>query len=132
MTKRTEFTEADYVELSARMQAAEFGTMARARIATVEEEADLDAALAATDTSGLDAAKPTPKPPAAAVTAAEVEEALRGRPTLGSELNEGTSPKRQVRLPRDLNQALTDRAVREHRSASEIMRDALKQYLEVP
>ena len=130
MSKRPQPAGADYAELAARMEAGDFGTTEHARLATAEEEAELDAALAETDTSGLDLSKPTPTAPAGTVTAEEVEEALRGRPTLGSNQNTGESPKRQVRLPRDLSSALDARAESEHRTASDIMRDALAQYLE--
>ncbi|WP_423753856.1 CopG family ribbon-helix-helix protein [Actinomyces israelii] len=41
----------------------------------------------------------------------------------------GRSPKRQVRLPEDLDAALQARIDAEQRTASEIMRDALTQYL---
>lgn len=54
----------------------------------------------------------------------------RGRPSIGAEEPRGESPKRQVRLPEELDHALTERAEREHRSASAIMRDALAKYLQ--
>lgn len=53
-----------------------------------------------------------------------------GRPTLSGTTGSGRSPKRQVRLPADLDAALTRRAEEEHRRPSEIMREALSQYLQ--
>lgn len=53
----------------------------------------------------------------------------RGRPSVGAGRPRGESPKRQVRLPHDLDRALSERAEREHRSASAILRDALAEYL---
>lgn len=53
-----------------------------------------------------------------------------GRPRLSGSTGQGRSPKRQVRLPIDLNQELDARAKREHRSASDILRDALTAYLD--
>ncbi len=55
--------------------------------------------------------------------------ALGGRPALDGQTGGGASPKRQVRLPRDLDALLTERAEVEHRKPSDIMRDALSAYL---
>lgn len=52
-----------------------------------------------------------------------------GRPSLSGRQGLGPSPKRQVRLPRDLDAALTERTQTEHRGASDIIRDALTEYL---
>lgn len=52
-----------------------------------------------------------------------------GRPSLSGTTGSGRSPKRQVRLPVELDDALTRRAEAEHRRPSEILRDALTQYL---
>lgn len=52
-----------------------------------------------------------------------------GRPSLGGQAGTGPSPKRQVRLPRDLDDRLVARAADEHRDLSEIMRDAIAEYL---
>lgn len=52
-----------------------------------------------------------------------------GRPSLSGSNGTGRSPKRQVRLPIDLDAELTRRAEAEHRKPSEILRDALVQYL---
>lgn len=62
---------------------------------------------------------------------AEMIAAARGRPTLGHDHAEGTgsSPRRQVRLPHELNQRLDSYAAEHHRSVSEVMREALEHYL---
>lgn len=61
---------------------------------------------------------------------AELEQArAAGRPSLSGKAGTGRSPRRQVRLPIDLDAELTRRAEAEHRGVSEIMRDALEQYL---
>lgn len=52
-----------------------------------------------------------------------------GRPSLSGPSVSGPSPRRQVRLPVALDAALTRRAAAEGRRPSEIMRDALEQYL---
>ena len=44
MSKRPQPAGADYAELAARMEAGDFGTTEHARLATAEEEAELDAA----------------------------------------------------------------------------------------
>lgn len=54
---------------------------------------------------------------------------LRGRPSLSGRVGAGASPKRQVRLPRELDELLVARAAAEHRSPSELMRDAVAEYL---
>jgi hypothetical protein len=50
----------------------------------------------------------------------------RGRPSLSGA---GTSPKRQVRLPADLDAALEERARAEGRKPSAVMREAIENYL---
>ena len=50
-----------------------------------------------------------------------------GRPSLGAR---GVSPRIQVRVDADLAKALRDRALREHRSVSEIARTALREYMD--
>ncbi|MEO2135144.1 hypothetical protein [Microbacterium sp.] len=55
--------------------------------------------------------------------------ALGGRPSLSGCPGAGPSPKRQVRLAPDLDALLIERMARDHRTASEIMRDALDAYL---
>lgn len=57
--------------------------------------------------------------------------ALGGRPGLSGRRGAGPSPKRQVRLPEYLDVMLTERAERDHRKPSVIMRDALDAYLRV-
>lgn len=70
----------------------------------------------------------------ALLTAALGEEELtaiigRGRQSLDGTTGNGPSPKRQVRLPRDLDTLLDAQAERERRRSSEIIRDALDAYL---
>ena len=55
--------------------------------------------------------------------------ALGGRPGLSGRRGAGPSPKRQVRLPRDLDALLDERAKHEGKKPSVIMRDALDAYL---
>lgn len=62
---------------------------------------------------------------AALGSSAAVDRAL-GRPSLGGA---GTSPSRTLRLPRELDEALIARAAAEHRKPSEIVREALSNYL---
>jgi Ribbon-helix-helix protein, copG family len=50
----------------------------------------------------------------------------RGRPSMSGA---GTSPKRQVRLPADLDAALEERARAEGRKPSAVMREAIENYL---
>jgi Ribbon-helix-helix protein, copG family len=50
-----------------------------------------------------------------------------GRPSLGAR---GISPRVQVRVDRDLAEALRARARKEHRSVSEIARTALREYVD--
>ncbi|MEX8034433.1 hypothetical protein AB6V29_15460 [Microbacterium sp. 20-116] len=57
--------------------------------------------------------------------------ALGGRPSLSGRPGTGPSPKRQVRLPHDLDALLTQRAERDHTKPSVIMRDAIDAYLRV-
>lgn len=54
---------------------------------------------------------------------------LRGRPGLSGTVGAGPSPKRQVRLPHELDALLRARAEAEHRKPSDLMRDALAEYL---
>lgn len=75
------------------------------------------------DTEGTDAGRRFLAP---FMTEGELDRATRGRPSMSGT---GTSPKRQVRLPVELDAALIRRAADEHRRPSDIMRDALAQYL---
>jgi hypothetical protein len=50
-----------------------------------------------------------------------------GRPSLGAK---GESPRLQVRVDPDLAEALRARALKEHRSVSEIARTALREYVD--
>jgi len=64
------------------------------------------------------------------VGAKELDRAIgRGRPTLAGVGKRGESPKIQVRLPRDLDEALKARAAIEHRKPSELAREAIALYL---
>ncbi len=72
-----------------------------------------------------------PAPEAAAFLAAlippeEVERVRAGRPSLSGQ---GRSPARQVRLPAQLDAALVARAKAEGRRPSDLMREALTEYL---
>lgn len=58
-----------------------------------------------------------------------LQKAVRGRPSVGRDRASGTSPIRRVRLTREMDEALQQRAEEEHRKPSEIMRDALDSYL---
>ena len=59
----------------------------------------------------------------------EAVERAMGRPSVDGSMSAGPSPVRQVRLPRDLDALLTARADAEHRKRSEVIREALDQYL---
>lgn len=53
-----------------------------------------------------------------------------GRPSIDPDADAGAaSPRRQVRLPRALSEQLDALAEREHRSASDVMRDAIADYI---
>lgn len=52
-----------------------------------------------------------------------------GRPSVDGTMTAGKSPVRQVRLPRELDALLAERAELEHRKPSEVMREALALYL---
>lgn len=53
-----------------------------------------------------------------------------GRPNLQGKQGSGRSPVRQVRLPRDLDDALLVRAAGERSTPSEVLRRALRAYLD--
>ena len=123
--KITAADQARYAALAERMERSNFGPIdTRPSDGT---EPDFDALLAGIT---IDEDSPTPPLPSGTETvdADEVRAAL-GRPRLDRSPGTGRSPKRQVRLPGDLDQLLSQRAALEHRSASEIMRDAIGQYL---
>jgi len=125
-----------YAALAARAEAEDY--------APIERLADLDPA-ASTTPDELDALLreldeiPTsdtrPTPTGSADERASEQDALElaalGRPSLSGRPGSGPSPKRQVRLSRELDAALTARALHEHRNASDIIRDALDSYLRV-
>lgn len=56
----------------------------------------------------------------------------RGRPTLGHNRPQGTgrSPRRSARLPEDLNRRLDAYLAAQGRNPSEVIRDALTEYLD--
>jgi hypothetical protein len=59
-----------------------------------------------------------------------IERARGGRPSIDPEAGPGEkSPVRQVRLPRGLDADLVEFAESSHRKPSEVMRDALSEYL---
>lgn len=60
------------------------------------------------------------------IPAEEVARVRAGRPSLSGH---GRSPARQVRLPAQLDAALVARAAAEERRPSDILRDALSEYL---
>ncbi|WP_431030866.1 ribbon-helix-helix protein, CopG family [Plantibacter sp. RU18] len=119
--------QARYAELAERMEAGTFGPIPIGP-ASLGAEAELDELLDQMDDDLIDHRVLTPAMPASSETvdAAEVR-AVLGRPSLHGT---GVSPKRQVRLPADLNALLDERAALEHRNASEIMREALAAYLQ--
>ena len=123
--------QARYAELAARMETGDFGPIPTAPAATeAEAGAVIDELLAELDDRRIDRGASTPAPPASSETVdAEEVRKLLGRPSLSGTNGAGLSPKRQVRLPADLNAQLDARAAAEHRNASEIMRDALVMYL---
>lgn len=65
----------------------------------------------------------------AALGSPEAVERAVGRPSLSGSTRHGHSPVRQVRLPHDLDEALIKRAAEEHRRPSEVVREALTEYL---
>lgn len=123
--KITAADQARYTALAKRMEQGDFGPIDTTPATAAEP--DFDALLA---DNPVDESRPTPPPPSKTETvdADEVRSTL-GRPRLNRSPGTGRSPKRQVRLPRDLDQLLDQRAALEHRTASEIMRDAIGQYL---
>ncbi len=52
-----------------------------------------------------------------------------GRPSLNGQAGTGKSPVRHVRIPRDLDALLIQRAAAEERKPSEVVREALASYL---
>jgi hypothetical protein len=61
-------------------------------------------------------------------SSAAVDRAM-GRPSVDGTMRPGKSPVRQVRLSRELDTLLAERAMQEHRKPSEVMREALDLYL---
>lgn len=62
----------------------------------------------------------------AALGSPEAVKRAVGKPSLSSS---GTSPSRTIRLPKDMDAQLVARSEIEHRKPSEILREALAQYL---
>lgn len=56
-----------------------------------------------------------------------LDSATRGRPSLSA--SGGRSPQLRLTVPSDLRAQLSDRARAEHRSVSDLVRDALERYL---
>lgn len=123
-----------YATLAARAEAEDY--------APIEQLTDLDPAASTTPEELDDLLRnleeiPTgdaPRTPAGSTGERASEEdalelATMGRPSLSGRPGSGPSPKRQVRLSPELDAALTARAVRDHRNASDIIRDALDSYL---
>lgn len=124
MTEQLAPAEQDrYAALSARMEHGDLSPIDTR--AASDAEPDFDALLEGID---VDETAPTPPPDPGAVTAAEVRARL-GRPSLDGSAGSGRSPRRQVRLPHDLDQLLDQRAAEQHRTPSELMRDAIDRYL---
>lgn len=68
---------------------------------------------------------------AAAAGRALLERVGVGRPSLAQNAGvSGVSPKRQVRLPQPLSNKLDELAERQHRKPSELMREAVEEYLQ--
>lgn len=65
----------------------------------------------------------------AVLGSADAVDRFIGRPTLDGTVATGKSPTRTLRLPRELDALLTERATAEHRKPSEVMREALALYL---
>lgn len=128
-TQLTPDEQRRYSELAARAENGNYSTLEHAHLASATEDAELDALLTDIDESRIDHSTPTPAAPAKAVTADDVRKVMRGRHSLGAAQHRGESPKRQVRLPVELDRALTERAERDHTNVSDIMREALSQYL---
>jgi hypothetical protein len=114
-----------YAELAARMESGDFSP--------IDPDPGASRAIDSDELPGdesFDASTETPVLPveAADYTVDDVRVAL-GRPSLSGGPGTGRSPKRQVRLPLELDQLLDQRMRVEQRTASEILRDALERYL---
>ena len=117
--------QARYATLASRMEHGDLGPIDTTPGTGAEPE--FDALLEGVE---VDESTPTPHPASGVevIGAAEVRARL-GRPGLGGSVGSGRSPKRQVRLPHDLDQLLDQRAAEQHRTPSELMRDAIDPYL---
>jgi len=68
---------------------------------------------------------------AAAAGKALLERVGAGRPSLAQDAGiSGASPKRQVRLPQPVSNQLDELAQRQHRKPSELMREAVEEYIQ--
>lgn len=67
---------------------------------------------------------------AAAAVGRELLQRSAGRPRLGGASGQKASPRRQVRLPDDISKSVDLLAAREGRKASEIMREAITEYVQ--
>lgn len=126
----------DYASMAARAEAEDYtpideiDALSTGTSTTPEELAEL---LGELDTLEPEGSPPTPAgaPAEERATTEDLDELTSmGRPSLSGKQGLGPSPKRQVRLGRDLDAALTEREKTEQRGASEIIRDALTQYLQ--
>lgn len=115
--------QARYRALAERIEADDLSPLPdAARLASAEDDADLDAALDATDTSGVDTTLPTPDAPADAVHANSVR---RGRPRLGEAVENITW---RVRATKQLDAVVTEHAVRTGKTRSDVIREAVAEY----
>lgn len=135
-SKRPRTNAGDYTAMAARAEAEDYtpideiGTLSTGTSTTPEELAEL---LGELDTLEPAGSPPTPAGAPAAERATDEdlgELTSMGRPSLSGTQGLGPSPRRQVRLPRDLDAALTEREKTENRGASDIIRDAIAEYLQ--
>lgn len=94
-----------------------------AELAEWAETADLSPDARITKAEGPEAGRSILE---AALGSPEAVRRAVGKPSLGGK---GTSPSRSLRLPVEMDAQLVARAAAEHRKPSEIMRDALAEYL---
>lgn len=93
---------------------------------------DLDALTAWAESDDPAHAPGTTRHGGEAARAGKAELALAGRPTLGHRhaTGNGRSPRRQVRLPADLNDRLDRLAGKAGKTSSMLIRDAVEDYLD--
>lgn len=136
MSKLTPKEEAHYTAMSERAEAADYTPIDQLdELATGPRPsvAELDELLSELDPLEATNSPDTPTGAQAKdrATKGDAQElaAMMGRPSLNGTPGGGASPKRQVRLPHDLDAALDARAARDGRQPSAIIRDALTEYL---